>query len=128
MACGVSHGGTNSLPGHQPSHTERSSAMALKLRQSHIVVSPQVRHFCNARLGLSERAMQTVTWPEVARRIVEVRAVAEKSLLPEVTSPIGNGFQLLRHYSIPFPCHVQCVQSRSMLHPMPTAHCSAWSC
>lgn len=33
----------------------------------------EVRHFCNARLGLSERAMQTVTWPEVARRIVDVQ-------------------------------------------------------
>lgn len=31
-----------------------------------------MRHFCNVRLGLSERAMQTVTWPEVAHRIVEV--------------------------------------------------------
>ena len=33
----------------------------------------EVRHFCNHRLGLSERAVQTVSWPHVARRIVEVR-------------------------------------------------------
>lgn len=31
-----------------------------------------VRHFCNQRLGLSDRAMQTVSWPDVTRRIVEV--------------------------------------------------------
>lgn len=32
----------------------------------------EVRHFCNQRLGLSERAVQTVSWPDVTRRIVEV--------------------------------------------------------
>ncbi len=34
----------------------------------------QVQHFVNHKLGLSERQLQTVTWPEVARRIVQVRA------------------------------------------------------
>mmetsp|Transcript_4303 Transcript_4303/g.12400 ORF Transcript_4303/g.12400 Transcript_4303/m.12400 type:complete len:983 (-) Transcript_4303:227-3175(-) len=33
----------------------------------------EVRHFCNQRLGLSERAVQTVSWPDVTRRIVEVQ-------------------------------------------------------
>ena len=31
----------------------------------------QVQHFVNHKLGLSERQLQTVTWPEVARRIVQ---------------------------------------------------------
>jgi hypothetical protein len=33
----------------------------------------EVRHFTQHRLGLSERQLKTVSWPEVARRIVEVR-------------------------------------------------------
>lgn len=32
----------------------------------------EVRHFCNHKLGLSERQLQTVTWPEVVHRIVQV--------------------------------------------------------
>lgn len=32
----------------------------------------QVQHFYNHKLGLSERQLQTVTWPEVVHRIVEV--------------------------------------------------------
>lgn len=33
----------------------------------------EVRHFCNHKLGLSERQLQTVTWPEVVHRMVQVR-------------------------------------------------------
>lgn len=32
-----------------------------------------IRHFTTNKLGLSERQLQTVTWPEVASRIVQVR-------------------------------------------------------
>lgn len=32
-----------------------------------------IRHFTTNKLGLSERQLQTVTWPEVANRIVLVR-------------------------------------------------------
>lgn len=31
-----------------------------------------VKHFTQHRLGLSPRQLRTVTWPEVARRIVDV--------------------------------------------------------
>jgi autophagy-related protein 9 len=31
-----------------------------------------IRHFTTHKLGLSERQLQTVTWPEVATRIVQV--------------------------------------------------------
>lgn len=34
-----------------------------------------VRHFVNHKLGLSERQLQTVTWPEVVHRIVQARLV-----------------------------------------------------
>lgn len=45
----------------------------------------EVRHFCNHRLGLSERAVQTVSWPHVARRIVEVQC----PLSPPTPHPRG---------------------------------------
>lgn len=32
-----------------------------------------ISHFTRHRLGLSTRQLKTVTWPEVARRIVDVR-------------------------------------------------------
>ena len=31
-----------------------------------------IRHFTTHKLGLSERQLQTVTWPEIATRIVQV--------------------------------------------------------
>ena len=33
-----------------------------------------ISHFTRHRLGLSARQLKTVTWPEVARRIVDVRS------------------------------------------------------
>ncbi|KAI3424722.1 hypothetical protein D9Q98_008111 [Chlorella vulgaris] len=33
----------------------------------------EVKHFCNHKLGISERQMGTVTWPEVAHRLVQVQ-------------------------------------------------------
>ena len=38
-----------------------------------------VKHFTQHRLGLSPRQLRTVTWPEVARRIVDV---SNPSVLP----------------------------------------------
>ena len=35
-----------------------------------------VKHFTQHRLGLSPRQLRTVTWPEVARRIVDVSTPA----------------------------------------------------
>ena len=35
-----------------------------------------IRHFTTHKLGLSERQLQTVTWPEVASRIVLVSLLA----------------------------------------------------
>lgn len=35
-----------------------------------------ISHFTRHRLGLSARQLKTVTWPEVARRIVDVRFCA----------------------------------------------------
>lgn len=37
--------------------------------------SAEMRHFVQHRLGLSERQLKTVTWPEMAKRIVEVGGV-----------------------------------------------------
>lgn len=34
-----------------------------------------IAHFTQHRLGLSRRQLKTVTWPEVARRIVDVRFI-----------------------------------------------------
>jgi autophagy-related protein 9 len=38
----------------------------------------EVKHFCNHKLGISERQMGTVTWPEVAHRLVQVRLAGKK--------------------------------------------------
>lgn len=35
-----------------------------------------IRHFTTHKLGLSERQLQSVTWPDIAHRIVLVRATA----------------------------------------------------
>ena len=46
------------------------------LLQGHLVAEvrglAEVRHFCNHKLGLSERQLATATWPEVAHRLVQV--------------------------------------------------------
>lgn len=78
------------------------------------VCHAQVRHFCNARLGLSERAMQTVTWPEVARRIVEVRSRhSDQQRIYRV---------FVRAGLVDLP--VACTQTDCVLSP-PTCRCSA---
>lgn len=41
--------------------------LAVDLREA-----ANIRHFTRNRLGLSEHQLRCVTWPEVARRIVEV--------------------------------------------------------
>lgn len=46
----------------------------------------EMRHFVQHRLGLSERQLKTVTWPEMAKRIVEVRGDPHP-LLPALYSP-----------------------------------------
>ena len=40
-----------------------------------------IRSFTTDKLGLSERQLRTVTWPDVARRIVEVRACVRGCML-----------------------------------------------
>ena len=42
--------------------------LAVDLREA-----ANIAHFTRNRLGLSEHQLRCVTWPEVARRIVEVR-------------------------------------------------------
>ena len=48
----------------------------------------QVQHFVNHKLGLSERQLQTVTWPEVARRIVQVCSFPPSSAMPTLSSVV----------------------------------------
>ena len=38
-----------------------------------IHAASDIRHFTTHKLGLSESQLKTVTWPEVAKRIVNVR-------------------------------------------------------
>ena len=40
-----------------------------------------IKHFTQHRLGLSPRQLRTVTWPEVARRIVDVSLSTARVLL-----------------------------------------------
>lgn len=44
---------------------------------AHLVVDvrdlAEIKHFCNHKLGISERQMGTITWPEVAHRLVQVQ-------------------------------------------------------
>ena len=41
-----------------------------------------IKHFTTSKLGLSERQLQTVTWPEVAARIVEVTPSSPSCKMP----------------------------------------------
>lgn len=49
---------------------------ACPLVQAHLVHEvrdlAEIRHFCNHKLGVSERQLATITWPEVAHRLVQV--------------------------------------------------------
>lgn len=74
-----------------------------------IHAASDIRHFTTHKLGLSESQLKTVTWPEVAKRIVNVRPAPTALCCPE---------QMLKWYKhawLPFagvtaviPCVLSC--------------------
>ncbi|GAB4821600.1 hypothetical protein N2152v2_008646 [Parachlorella kessleri] len=45
----------------------------------------EVRHFCQHKLGLSERQLATCTWPEVAHRLVQVQSSTRLCIVRDLT-------------------------------------------
>ena len=46
-----------------------------------------IHQFTTTKLGLSERQLQTVSWPNIARRLVEVHPVSRAPSLPSSLAP-----------------------------------------
>lgn len=80
-----------------------------------------IRSFTTDKLGLSERQLRTVTWPEVAHRIVQVPS-------PHAAFAGPESQHFLYQWTCPAPVHVELPASVRLAECRGRMHACIWLC